>query len=99
LTAPSTSSRVVPEFDPSVLSLDWRNWGIVGAVKDQGNCGGDFAFSTTGAAEAAYAIKTGQLYDLSEQYLIDCDVGSSGCLGGYSSSSSKLLATKGAVLE
>jgi len=99
LTAPSTSSRVVPEFDESVSSLDWRNWGVVGSVKDQGKCGGDFAFSTAGSAEAAYAIKTGQLLDLSVQYMIDCDTGSSGCLGGLTSSSSKLLATTGAILE
>jgi hypothetical protein len=39
------------------------------------------------------------LYDLSEQYLLDCDVGSYGCSGGFQSSSSKLLATQGAVLE
>jgi len=61
-----SSDRVVPEFSASDTTIDWRSWSIVGSVKDQGKCGGDFAFSTAAAAEAAYAIKTGQLFDLSE---------------------------------
>lgn len=73
----------MPEFDLNDESVDWRTWGIVGSIKDQGSCGGDFAFSTTAAAESAYAIKTGKLFDLSEQYLIDCDINSFGCQGGY----------------
>ena len=89
----------MPEFSASEKTIDWRSWSVVGAVKDQGRCGGDFAFSTAAAAETAYAIKTGQLYDLSEQYIIDCDVGSFGCGGGFQRSSSLLLATDGAVLE
>jgi len=50
---------VVPEFSVSDKLVDWRSWSVVGPVKDQGKCGGDFAFSTAAAAETAYAIKTG----------------------------------------
>lgn len=66
LTDPFSPNRVVPQFDEQAQSVDWRIWNVIGSVKDQGKCGGDFAFSTTAAAETAYAIKTGKLYDLSE---------------------------------
>ena len=66
LQKPFNRDRLVPEFSESVQLVDWRLWTIVGSVKDSGKCGGDFAFSTTAAAETAFAIKTGQLYDLSE---------------------------------
>jgi len=66
LTKPSSSERVVPEYSASDKAVDWRNWSVVGPVKDQGKCGGDYAFSTAAAAKTAYAIKTGILYDLSE---------------------------------
>lgn len=68
-------------------------------VQDQGKCGADYVYSTTAAAETTYAIKTGKLFDLSEQYLMDCDGLSRGCDGGWQSTGSYLLSTMGAVLE
>lgn len=65
-------------------AVDWRNQGVVTPVKDQGQCGSCWTFSTTGATESAYAIATGQLVVLSEQNLLDCttDLGEMGCDGG-----------------
>jgi len=63
-------------------SIDWTSKGAVTNVKDQGNCGSCWSFSTTGALEGAYFIKKGTLEVISEQNLVSCDTVDSGCNGG-----------------
>ena len=63
-------------------SIDWRKHGVVNPIKNQGNCASGWAFASIQAAETQWAIVKNELFDLSEQNLIDCVKLCWGCNGG-----------------
>lgn len=85
------------------FSIDWRSKGVVNSVRDQGQCGSCWAFATTANAESVWAISSGQLLDLSEEFLVDCASGvgyfNLGCNGGMPDSAFKYMINNGQCSE
>ncbi|XP_050225494.1 vignain [Mercurialis annua] len=84
--------------DSVPTSVDWRKKGAVTAVKDQGQCGSCWAFSTVVAVEGINQIKTNKLVSLSEQELVDCDIEQNqGCNGGLMDIAFEFIQRKGGI--
>lgn len=75
--------KFLNNLESAPSSFDWRSKGGVSPVKDQGQCGSCWAFSTVGFLEAQSLIKNKKAVTYSEQQLVDCDnMGDQGCNGG-----------------
>ena len=64
-------------------AFDWRAVSGLTGVRDQGLCGSCWAFATAGALESSLKINGWGSRDLSEQYLLSCNVEGWGCSGGW----------------
>jgi hypothetical protein len=65
-------------------SWDWRDYGVVTPIQNQGSCGSCWAFGTIGSYESCVAVVVGcGPDDLSEEWLLDCNTLGYGCNGGW----------------
>ncbi|CAD5227746.1 unnamed protein product [Bursaphelenchus okinawaensis] len=90
------------QFDsvsPFPEHFDWREKGVVTPVKAQKNCGSCWAFAATATVETSYAIAHGELRNLSEQELLDCDFSNNACNGGDDDKAFKFIHENGLMLE
>ena len=59
---------------------------FVPRIRNQGSCGSCWSFAAVLELENNYFRQTKTYVDLSQQELIDCEVHSNGCMGGYAES-------------
>jgi len=93
---------VVVHDEPN--DVDWRTKGIVGPVKNQGQCGSCWAFAAVAAVEGFNAQKSGKWVSYSEQQVVDCCRGatcggSAGCNGGEETDAIRWIANNGGLCE
>jgi len=99
---PATADEIVGFAANGALpeSVDWRTKGAVTPVKNQGQCGSCWTFSTTGVIEGFYFIKNGKLLSFAEQQIVDCaKLAGFGCNGGWPKKAVNYASRNGLELE
>ena len=100
-------AMAVANFNPYIVtkvsnapdSFDWRAYGYVSAVKNQGSCGSCWAFATVANLEGLYFKHTGVMEIMSEQMLVDCDTYDSACNGGLMEYSFSWIRDNGGIMR
>ncbi len=88
---------------PLPRNKDWRDENVISTVKDQGQCGSCWTFGSTETVESYWALATGQLPVLSQQFILDCTPnsqdcgGTGGCQGGTATLAINTIAKNGGI--
>ena len=98
-SATRSSPLTAVGVDDAPDAWNWQNKGGVSPVKDQGQCGSCWTFSTVGCLESAHLIKYGVLQTYAEQQLVDCagDFDNFGCNGGLPSHAFEYIFSAGGI--
>jgi C1A family cysteine protease len=100
---PNLAARNEEPMAPRALpaSVNWTAAGAVTPIKNQGQCGSCWSFSTTGSLEGLHQISNGTLLSFSEQQIMDCSwlYGNKGCDGGEMTKAMDYVHDKGDMLE
>eukprot|EP00750_Incisomonas_marina_P031462 INCI8172.1.p2 GENE.INCI8172.1~~INCI8172.1.p2 ORF type:complete len:386 (+),score=73.48 INCI8172.1:107-1159(+) len=92
VTKPAFAASAAP------ANFDWRDQAdVVSKVKDQGQCGSCWAFSTTEAIESQWVLAGNEAAVFSPQQIISCDHTDDGCNGGDTLTAYKYVESAGGM--
>ena len=80
---PAKNAEMVSSGEAVPTEWDWTTKGAVTAIKNQGQCGSCWAFSTVANTEGVWFLGGHTLTSLSEQMVVDCSTTDYGCQGGW----------------
>jgi len=90
---------VLQTLEAPPASVDWRTKNVITPVKDQGQCGSCWAFSTVETVESDWILAGNSMVELSPEQIVDCDKVDQGCNGGNTPTAYKYVQAHGLETE